>query len=642
MHACLLDVLHDAANQHPLAVADRVHVHFDRVVQEAVQQHRRVVGDRDGGLEVALEVDLVVDDLHCAAAQHIRRTHHQRIAEAGRFLDRLLQRSDGGVSRLLQVQAIDRLLEALAVFGAVNRVRAGADNRHARRFQRARQLQRRLAAVLHDHAFRLLNAHDLQHVFQRDRLEVETVRGVVVGRDRFRVTVHHDGFETIFAQRQRRVHAAVVELDALPDAVWSAAQHHNLVAILIRVRLALLFIGGVHIGGIGRELGGAGIDALIDRMQVVLLTQLADLAFRDARQRRQTRVGKAFALQHAQERLAQTVDAFARHLLFQTHQFFNLHQEPAVNIGQVKDAIDRHPGAEGIGDIPDTLGAGIFQLAANAGQRIGVVKVHFRVEAVGAHFQAAQRFLHRLLEGAANRHHFADRFHLGGQTVVRAGEFLEVKARDLGDDIVDRGFERRRSQTAGDVVHQLVQREADCQLGRHFGDREAGRLRGERRGARDARVHFDHDQTAVLRVNRELDVGAAGFHADFTQHRQRGVTHDLILFIGQRLRRRDGDGVAGVNAHGVEVFDRADDDAVVVLVAHHLHLILFPANQRLIDQQLVGGREIEAAFADLFKLFTVVGDAAAGAAHGERGTNNAREADIFSHGQRFFHGMGDA
>ena len=268
--------------------------------------------------------------------------------------------------------------------------------------------------------------------------------------------------------------------------------------------------------------------------------------------------------------------------------------------------------------------------------------MHFRVEAVGAHFQAAQRFLHRLLEGAANRHHLADRFHLRGQTVVRASEFLEVKARDLGDDIVDRGFKGRRGQTAGNVVHQLVQREADRQLGRHFGDREAGRLRGERRGARDARVHFDHDQTAVLRVDRELHVRAACFHADFTQHRQRGVTHDLILFIGQRLRRRDGDGVAGVNAHGVEVFDRADDDAVVVLVAHHLHLILFPPNQRLIDQQLVGRREVEAAFADLFKLFTVVGDAAAGAAHGERGANNAREADIFSHGQRFFHGMGDA
>jgi len=33
----------------------------------------------------------------------------------------------------------------------------------------------------------------------------------------------------------------------------------------------------------------------------------------------------------------------------------------------------------------------------------------------------------------------------------------------------------------------------------------------------------------------------------------------------------NGNGIAGVDAHGVEVFDGADDDAVVGLVAHDLH-----------------------------------------------------------------------
>ena len=34
MHARLLDMLHDAANQHAFAVADGVDVHFHRVVQK--------------------------------------------------------------------------------------------------------------------------------------------------------------------------------------------------------------------------------------------------------------------------------------------------------------------------------------------------------------------------------------------------------------------------------------------------------------------------------------------------------------------------------------------------------------------------------------------------------------------------------
>ena len=43
MHAGLFDVFHDACDQHLLAIGDRIHVHFDGIVQEAVEQHRRIV-----------------------------------------------------------------------------------------------------------------------------------------------------------------------------------------------------------------------------------------------------------------------------------------------------------------------------------------------------------------------------------------------------------------------------------------------------------------------------------------------------------------------------------------------------------------------------------------------------------------------
>lgn len=165
MHASLLDVLHDAANQHHFAVADGVHIHFYRVVEEAVEQHWRIVRHAHSGLEVAAQVGFVINDFHRAAAQHVRRTHHQRVANFFRLLNGLFDSGHGGVRRLFQLQTVNRLLETLAVFRTVNRVRAGADNRHACCFQRAGQLQRGLAAVLHDNAFWLLDAHDFQHVF---------------------------------------------------------------------------------------------------------------------------------------------------------------------------------------------------------------------------------------------------------------------------------------------------------------------------------------------------------------------------------------------------------------------------------------------------------------------------------------------
>ena len=89
----------------------------------------------------------------------------------------------------------------------------------------------------------------------------------------------------------------------------------------------------------------------------------------------------------------QASDAHFCDFLFQTHQLFNLYQEPAVNVGQIKYTVYRQARAEGISDIPDTLCASIFQFAADFSQRFRVVETHFRIEASCAHFQAAQRFL---------------------------------------------------------------------------------------------------------------------------------------------------------------------------------------------------------------------------------------------------------
>jgi hypothetical protein len=263
------------------------------------------------------------------------------------------------------------------------------------------------------------------------------------------------------------------------------------------------------------------------------------------------------------------------------------------------------------------------------------------VEAVDAGFQPAQGLLQRLLEGAADGHHLAHRLHLGGQTVVGLRELLEGEARHLGNDVVDRRFERGRRGAAGDLIAQFVQGEAHCQLGRHLGNGKASRLRGQRRGARDARIHLDDDHAAIGRIDGELHVGAAGVDADLAQHGDRGVAHDLVFLVRQRLRRRHGDGVAGVHAHRIEVFDGADDDAVVLAIADNLHLEFLPADQRFLDEQFLGRAGLQTALADGDELFAVVGDAAAAAAHGEGRADDRRETEGGLHLQRLLHAVGD-
>ena len=65
-------------------------------------------------------------------------------------------------------------------------------------------------------------------------------------------------------------------------------------------------------------------------------------------------------------------------------------------------------------------------------------------------------FLQAFLERAADGHRFADAFHLGGERGVGLREFLEGKAQNLGDDVINARLEARGG-FARDVVLELIQ-----------------------------------------------------------------------------------------------------------------------------------------------------------------------------------------
>ena len=145
----------------------------------------------------------------------------------------------------------------------------------------------------------------------------------------------------------------------------------------------------------------------------------------------------------------------------------------------------------------------------------------------------------RLLEGASDCHCLAHGLHLRAETFVCTWEFLEREARHLDDDIIERRLEAG-GRHFGDVVLQLVERIAHGEKGGDLRDREARRLRGERGGARDARVHLDDDAPPRLRVYRPLDVRAACRDADRLENSDRVVAHRLVFAVGKCLYRRDG------------------------------------------------------------------------------------------------------
>ena len=97
-----------------------------------------------------------------------------------------------------------------------------------------------------------------------------------------------------------------------------------------------------------------------------------------------------------------------------------------------------------------------------------------------------------------------------------------------------------------------------------------------------------------------------------------------------------------MHAHGVEVLDGAHDDAVAGVVTHDLHLVLFPALDGLLDQHLVGRRELQALAHDGDELLVGVSDAAAGAAEGKARAQYAGIAHALGDGLGVGHAVGIA
>ena len=220
---------------------------------------------------------------------------------------------------------------------------------------------------------------------------------------------------------------------------------------------------------------------------------------------------------------------------------------------------------------------------------------------------------------------------------IGAGELLEREPRCLDHDVVQRGFEAGRG-FLGDVVEDLVEGVADRELGGDLGDREAGGLRCQRRRPRHPRVHLDDDQPAVGGIDRELDVAATGIDADLAQHGDAEVTHALVLPVGERHGRSDGDRVAGVHTHRVEVLDRAHHHNVVVAVAHQLELEFLPAVDGFLDQHVGRRGRGEAVACHPVDVVGGVGHARPEPAHRERGPNHDRQAEFLDGLANLVHG----
>src|SRR5271166_2634140 len=140
-----------------------------------------------------------------------------------------------------------------------NALRLSADDVDAVCLKRVGEVKRSLAAKLHDCLPTFFMFVDVENVFEGERLEIKFVAGVVIGGNRLRIRVDHDGFESLLFQCECRVHTTIVELDSLTDPIWATAEYHDFLTSAI-AGFVFFAVGRIVVRRVGFKLGGARVD----------------------------------------------------------------------------------------------------------------------------------------------------------------------------------------------------------------------------------------------------------------------------------------------------------------------------------------------------------------------------------------------
>jgi len=223
--------------------------------------------------------------------------------------------------------------------------------------------------------------------------------------------------------------------------------------------------------------------------------------------------------------------------------FLDLRQKPAIDPGVRVDFVERHPIASASRHTRVARRA-IRQLVGD-----GVRVDGLEIETIDAGLQPAQRLLQRFLKV---RRWPSLRRPTSSVSVSRSSACLNFRKRSaaLGDHVVDRRLERGgvwppvMSFFNSSSVYQPPAWPRPSRS-------EAGRLdaSAEERDTRDSSRSRSSPVIGLI-ANWTLEPPVS---TPTPQDRDRRVAHDLIFLVGERLRRRDGDRVAGMHAHRIQV-----------------------------------------------------------------------------------------
>ena len=265
------------------------------------------------------------------------------------------------------------------------------------------------------------------------------------------------------------MNAAIVKLDALADAVGTAAQDHDLPFIGNRVVVRRV-ICGIEVRAV---LGAADMDAVPGFHYADFFPGMTDVVLGYFQNFAEIFVGEAVLLGLRQgfcrgHRAFELQQGF-----FLFHQFFHLLYEVMLHPGDVENLIYRGAFAQGFVHLEVTFG----RRRAQQGQQFffaEFVKILYMTQAIAPFFQRTDGFLEGFLIIFADAHDFAHGAHLSPQFVVYAFELFKGPAGKFHNNIIS--VRHVLVQSAVFSAGQVLQGQAAGQFGRYQRDGETGGL----------------------------------------------------------------------------------------------------------------------------------------------------------------------
>src|ERR1700730_8976965 len=145
-------------------------------------------------------------------------------------------------------------------------------------------------------------------------------------------------------------------------------------------------------------------------------------------------------------------------LSFEIKDFRDTFNEPWIDAARLKNLVLRHAMAKRLGNNKQPVWG---RYAQGGAQHIHVIAKSqafdlYLVYTIKSRVEGAHPLLQAFGESPADCHGLADRFHRGRQDLLCAGKFFKSKARNLGNNIVDRRLERGWGSAAGNIIGDFI------------------------------------------------------------------------------------------------------------------------------------------------------------------------------------------